>query len=1638
MKRRIEFVKVMKKTTAVAMAATTAVGVVSASGQMVSLAAEKKDYSILDNKYMTRLKMDYSDKAILEIAFKPRDESGDVVFKEEMSKDLVEKGKIKIDDGKEYTFKEAGVEMERSPRGEYTASFKSENKDFIKTFYNKENFKITITTPEGYKIESKVPNTMSEEEKEKFKKSIGSESSSEDRETENSSEKENKESNEETPTETERETPSETEREAPSETEKEAPSENEKEKTPKTEKETPSENEKEKTPENKNTGETDKKADKGVFESAKVALLKSNHYDTTSMSGATIIEDAKILTDENGKNKLIMYFKPAVINGILAYATGFTLKDNSKTEFILKADNSGICVVDLPKFSEESKIMEGHIYSSIMDADVALKVSDIKNTSDNKSELDKKIEEAKKLLRENKYYEKSSSELKEIIKNAEKSSDYIDSYVALEKGIASLREKKDNPFVGDSLFHVNVIDTSVRVSKSIYKYARVEVNENKKPVITIKYSPYNDFGGKTYVKSIKVIGENGKEISSDYTVDSKNNSVLKFEMPYIPASGIFKVEMKVGDEEEVVSSDIKMDYTTIKKGLFRELMIDAIEKYNTYLQEDYSTKGNIEEKKNDFTEKTWERYSKALKKSQEDLKRIDLTQEDIDNNIEELKNARENLLYKIKAGKGNTANASTKGLNNPENYYNDGAGFSEHPLVVGWSGSKIKFGKNGAIYRVLNNGSVEEKEGRVKNTGKILIMAEDLRVKSKFAENESENIKDATRYDKSLMRAYLNGEFFNQNFKDIEKKAILESEISTRDAKESGLSVMSTGDEIKTRDKIFAPDLSIVTNSLYGYGSNDSRYTHDAYALRNIMQDSLGDISVVATKPLGRIGGYFVENSNKMQTAPTMYIDYDKIMMTLQVGADIPDSVQNVKKIEDNIWQLVLKDEDKKLNISNIEISKADVSVNYSGENIEGNTMVAVVVNGENLKNGTIKSIGKVGKLLKNGKLKFTVPEFNKKTDKLFVMAMDLNSENSISSSDSKEVDMSAREDNIKIENNNEKNSGKTNSKNISYEAPVKMMKYGEEGSTSMANGAIDKVVKVVERNGKSTVTMKFKPMKVQGLLGHLLKMKVEGKPVNVVKTDEKGNPVEISFEVEGKPEKIKSEVEVDIMNELAGGKSAPQNVNIVVDWNTKTNIVANEENNKGDKPVGPTGGNNSSKQGENSQNNKKEEKNSENTRVNTKKAKKYDVPVSMKKYGTDTDSMSANAVDKKATVIEKNGEKKVVMKFKALHLRGLEGHLIKMTVGGKPVKVISKDSLGRPVEIAFNVVGNPEKITAEVEVDVMNELAGGKSSPQKVDIKLDWSKKSNEKEIELSEANIKVGSNDEQVKEENKPLKYERIAGHDRYQTSVEISKKYFKTADNVVLASGRNYADALVSSSFAKSLNAPTLLTDKDITDSKVLEEILRLGTKKVTIVGGYSSVSEKVENALKTKGLTVERISGKNRYETSWKLAEKLMVPRKNIKVALVNGQKIADALSLSSLATKEDMPVIMVKNNEDNTFLKNNLKAMNIKDAVAIGGTGSISEQTLKSVGVEKTSRIAGRNRVETALEIAKRSYENPQSVFISDGDEMIDALSTGAVTYKAKAPIVLVQKNSMSDSVRKYVQSIKNIIAVGGEKTINLK
>lgn len=269
------------------------------------------------------------------------------------------------------------------------------------------------------------------------------------------------------------------------------------------------------------------------------------------------------------------------------------------------------------------------------------------------------------------------------------------------------------------------------------------------------------------------------------------------------------------------------------------------------------------------------------------------------------------------------------------------------------------------------------------------------------------------------------------------------------------------------------------------------------------------------------------------------------------------------------------------------------------------------------------------------------------------------------------------------------------------------------------------------------------------------------------------------------------------------------------------------------------------------------------------------------------------------------------------------------------------------------------------------------------------------------------------------------RISGNDRYETAVNIARSYFSTgAQTVILARGDISADALVAAPLAKYYNAPLLLTGKDKLPDSVLNEIKSLGAKKVIIVGGEGAVSSSIANVLTGLKIDVQRVYGKDRYETAYKVALQL---GRTGEAVIVNGsdKAYADALSISSWSAYNCVPILYA--NASSTLpasTKQALTDLKITSTLIIGGTGVISFELEKSLPNAK--RYGGSNRYETNAQILTQLQTSPQSVFVATGSNFADALAGSAAAAQTNAWVVLTG-TSMTSSQKQMLTNSKGSI-----------
>ena len=96
------------------------------------------------------------------------------------------------------------------------------------------------------------------------------------------------------------------------------------------------------------------------------------------------------------------------------------------------------------------------------------------------------------------------------------------------------------------------------------------------------------------------------------------------------------------------------------------------------------------------------------------------------------------------------------------------------------------------------------------------------------------------------------------------------------------------------------------------------------------------------------------------------------------------------------------------------------------------------------------------------------------------------------------------------------------------------------------------------------------------------------------------------------------------------------------------------------------------------------------------------------------------------------------------------------------------------------------------------------------------------------------------------------RLYGADRYKTSVSISNNFNSgTVQNVIVASGNDFPDALAGSVLSKKYNAPILLLNSTLAESTDSIEYIKNHLDKagnIYVLGGAASVGDDFINYMK----------------------------------------------------------------------------------------------------------------------------------------------------------------------------------------------
>ena len=192
------------------------------------------------------------------------------------------------------------------------------------------------------------------------------------------------------------------------------------------------------------------------------------------------------------------------------------------------------------------------------------------------------------------------------------------------------------------------------------------------------------------------------------------------------------------------------------------------------------------------------------------------------------------------------------------------------------------------------------------------------------------------------------------------------------------------------------------------------------------------------------------------------------------------------------------------------------------------------------------------------------------------------------------------------------------------------------------------------------------------------------------------------------------------------------------------------------------------------------------------------------------------------------------------------------------------------------------------------------------------------------------------------------RVAGNDRYETSLKVAKLLGKSS-TVFMVTGENFPDALSVASVAAKEGAPILLTSKDDISNGIKEYLNSNNIIKSYVIGGPAIISNNIFNQLPN----CTRIYGNDRYETNINVLN-IFSDELNLATAFIStGDDFPDALSCAPLAGISSSSIILVSRNESEVT-KDFFKSINsfIKRVNILGG-----ESVVPSKVIDTTSQSA---------------------------------------------------------------------------------
>lgn len=294
-----------------------------------------------------------------------------------------------------------------------------------------------------------------------------------------------------------------------------------------------------------------------------------------------------------------------------------------------------------------------------------------------------------------------------------------------------------------------------------------------------------------------------------------------------------------------------------------------------------------------------------------------------------------------------------------------------------------------------------------------------------------------------------------------------------------------------------------------------------------------------------------------------------------------------------------------------------------------------------------------------------------------------------------------------------------------------------------------------------------------------------------------------------------------------------------------------------------------------------------------------------------------------------------------------------------------------------------------------------------------------------------------------NRLARVSAISVRDR---AVALSREYFRslsTSDVVLLNPGDRGAVA-AAPALAASLGAPMLYATSTSVSSATLEEIGRLGARRVLIVGSTTAIGTSVVSQLGKRGLVVRRMSAPSAQALSTAALRKVRALRGaswGRRVVVVSSNNRVEIGIASLLAYRLKAPIVLTGSTLP-SVVERAMRDTGVRSAIVVGSASSVSYAVTRRLSQLhiSTVRRCGADPAGTAYSVSSYAVSagwagyGTVSVAGSSSSDMGDLALAGMVAGRRRGVMLLTTSTSAPSktlaAVRNHRSGIRAVRIAG--------